>query len=435
MKDFNIPLDASFRQMGWKKLYKHLSDSRVYTWGENSDYRLGLDPESSRGVRRFFNSYSVATPQEITSLRGKNIVDIAAGGWSFHALDRHGGVWMWGTLEPANYHRRGRRGESELVRQPTKVNLPEGVHIASISCGRSHAIALDRNGDVWHWNNIYRPQKVRLQPSTPPTEEDNHKIIQVSANWGQSSILTDHGELIVVPLPGNFPPPTDDNLIPDDLVLDKDTLSKISLSSLGQDDRINRSSTKTTSKLARPVLENDTIVQIAGMENETLFLSKFGRIYKANTALHAQLTLSPSLHTVEYIHFGAKENQNEINERNKLNRFISATFRNFAVYTLDGEVLTGKQDDSFDEYPKKISNQGICKVSFGDYHFGALTNNGKLLTWGAFSAGAVGHGEVPENEKDVVLDYPKEVEALSHMYAFSIGFGGWHSGVLAVPRN
>lgn len=31
-------------------------------------------------------------------MRGKGIVDIHAGGWSFHALDRHGRVWMWGTV-------------------------------------------------------------------------------------------------------------------------------------------------------------------------------------------------------------------------------------------------------------------------------------------------------------------------------------------------
>lgn len=244
------------------------------------------------------------------------------------------------------------------------MNFPEGVQIASISCGRSHALGLDRKGNVWHWNNIYRPQKVQLPPSM-----NNRTIIQVSANWAQSSILTDHGELIIVPLPGNLPPPvTDDDLIPEDLILNEETISKISLASLGQDDHMYRSSSSSSSatKLARPVLENDMIVQIAGMENETLLLSKFGRIYKANTSVHAQLALSPSQHTIEYVHFGAKENQKEINERTKLNRFISATFRTFAVYTLDGEVFIGKQDHYFDEYPKKLSNQGICKVSFGE---------------------------------------------------------------------
>jgi alpha-tubulin suppressor-like RCC1 family protein len=44
------------------------------------------------------SSFAVSTPVELTTLRGKNIVDIVAGGWSFHALDKHGRVWMWGTV-------------------------------------------------------------------------------------------------------------------------------------------------------------------------------------------------------------------------------------------------------------------------------------------------------------------------------------------------
>ncbi|CAO3643734.1 unnamed protein product [Cunninghamella echinulata] len=431
--------------MGWKKLYQRLSDSRVYTWGENVDLRLGLDDNEpgSRtiGVRRFFsNSVSVATPQEITFLRGKNIIDIAAGGWSFHALDRYGGVWMWGTLDREAHWRHRSRG-SDLVRQPTRVNLPEGVKIASISCGRSHAIALDRDGNVWHWKNIWQPQRVRISPSMINKNND-YTIIQVTANWSQSSILTNHGEIIIVPLPVTSTTTRagdkegEGELISEDLILDE-TSVKVSLPSIAQDDQLYRSSSSSssTTKLPRPILEGDTIVQIAGMESETLALSRFGRIYKINTSVAGALAFSPCQHTIEYIHFGAKENQNENNERSKLSRFISATFRTFAVYTLDGQVLIGKQDHHFDEYPKKLENQGICKMSFGDYHYGALTNQGSLLTWGAFSAGALGHGEVPEEEENVELDYPKEVEALKDMYVFAIGFGGWHSSVLAIPRN
>ena len=41
----------------------------------------------------------ITTPRELRVLRGKGIVDIVAGGWSFHALDRHGYVWMWGWVK------------------------------------------------------------------------------------------------------------------------------------------------------------------------------------------------------------------------------------------------------------------------------------------------------------------------------------------------
>lgn len=49
-------------------------------------------------VRSNFPNAYISTPTELTALRGKGIVDIVAGGWSFHALDRKGQVWMWGRV-------------------------------------------------------------------------------------------------------------------------------------------------------------------------------------------------------------------------------------------------------------------------------------------------------------------------------------------------
>ncbi|KAI8088990.1 regulator of chromosome condensation 1/beta-lactamase-inhibitor protein II [Halteromyces radiatus] len=421
LEDFHIPLDASFRQMGWKNLYMRLNDSRVYTWGENADSRLG-HTDRDLGTRLFFNSRAVSTPHELTSLRGKNIVDIVAGGWSFHALDKHGRVWMWGTLQKeAN---RSRSMGSRLVREPSLVAFPENTHIVSISAGRSHAIALAQDGTVWHWSNIWTPQRVHL-----PSSLQNKVVVQVSANWGRSSILTENGELVVIPLPAMVSPA--EPSASTDLILD-DNVPVITLNSLRQDDELHRSyQQSSTNLLARPVLKDDFIVQIAGMEHDTLALSRFGRVYKVDCS-SADMSRAPTSYVLEYIHFGAA--QQEDNQRNHLHRFISASFHSFAVYTLDGQVLLGKHDDPFDQHPQILNHQGICKVSFGDYHCGALTNQGDLLTWGAFSAGALGHGETEDMEEHH-LESPTKVQAFQDMYVFAIGFGGWHSGVLAIPKN
>lgn len=64
------------------------------------------------------------------------------------------------------------------------------------------------------------------------------------------------------------------------------------------------------------------------------------------------------------------------------------------------------------------------------YHTGALTNRGTLLTWGAYSQGALGHGD---DDRDVTT--PEVVQALENMFVFGIGFGGWQSSVLAIPRE
>jgi alpha-tubulin suppressor-like RCC1 family protein len=64
------------------------------------------------------------------------------------------------------------------------------------------------------------------------------------------------------------------------------------------------------------------------------------------------------------------------------------------------------------------------------YHFGAITTEGKLFTWGRCDAKALGHG----HEVDA-LEKPKIVEHLNDKFVFAIGFGGWQSSVLAIDLN
>lgn len=45
-QEFNISQDNAFRYKGWKQLYIALKvDTKVFTWGENHDNRLGLTPQ------------------------------------------------------------------------------------------------------------------------------------------------------------------------------------------------------------------------------------------------------------------------------------------------------------------------------------------------------------------------------------------------------
>lgn len=55
----------------------------------------------NRHHRRMNRRYprEVTTPQEVHSLENRFIIDIASGGWSFHALDISGSVYMWGTVK------------------------------------------------------------------------------------------------------------------------------------------------------------------------------------------------------------------------------------------------------------------------------------------------------------------------------------------------
>ncbi|KAI7884087.1 RCC1/BLIP-II [Lichtheimia hyalospora FSU 10163] len=405
---YNLPVTSTFRSSGWKSLYSKLSDSRVYTWGENQDLRLGhpnpVVPIRVRGAR--FTPRHISEPKELKSMRGKGIVDIHAGGWSFHALDRHGRVWMWGTLA-ADTHPIFNVGAARIV-DPIQVALPEDVKVKSMSCGRSHAIALAKDGSIWHWGNVWVPQRIRM----------NAQVLQVTANWGYSTVLTIDGRVTIVPLPPNV---QSEDAVLDDLTVSEENM--IDLQAIENDARVSH-------KEIKPIQPGDRIVQVAGMEKSTLALTRFGRLFKFSTHNQSQFVSSPASMTTELEEFGATEP--EVNDpSDKMHRFITAQFRNFAMYTLDGKVLLGHESDEPPQVLPELQGD-ICKVSFGDYHCGALTNDGKLLTWGSYSAGALGHGSAqPWSNKE----NPEPVNYFSDRFVFAIGFGGWHSGALAIPTT
>ena len=99
-------------------------------------------------------------------------------------------------------------------------------------------------------------------------------------------------------------------------------------------------------------------------------------------------------------------------------------------------VLIGKSDANNETGPKIISslqNRGVISVVVGDYHNGALTDDGKLLTWGSYSNGALGLG--PRNSWERV-DIPSEV-SFNHdsgrcgtKFCFAVAAAGWHTGAL-----
>ena len=101
--------------------------------------------------------------------------------------------------------------------------------------------------------------------------------------------------------------------------------------------------------------------------------------------------------------------------------------------------------------------QGIPVVSvhLGDYHFGALTEDGKLLTWGRFQRGALGLGDPHKlpigspggyktKEREQMLDGRLDPEVVetptevkfgregSKKYAFVASAAGWHFGALVI---
>ena len=114
----------------------------------------------------------------------------------------------------------------------------------------------------------------------------------------------------------------------------------------------------------------------------------------------------------------------------------------------------------------ELQNRDVISVVVGDYHYGALTASGELLTWGAFSWGALGLGDpttappgapggfATQADRDSATHHqwglgrvPPEVRVPSTVrfdhgerrarpkFCFAAAACGWHTGALAIDLD
>lgn len=197
-------------------------------------------------------------------------------------------------------------------------------------------IGLARDGSVWHWSNHIILQKVELHSDS--------KVAQVVANWSYSSVLTEDGSIYIVPKP--------------DLVAAANIHTQPPSTEIAA---------TTGLKASDFGLSEDKVIQIAGLDNYTIALTRFGRVLKLSTSDPVAFANSPLNCVTELVHFSSEEN--ELNDRHRImKRFITGSFNNFAVYTQD-KVMLGNKDAVKETEPQRIpelDNQAICKVSFGE---------------------------------------------------------------------
>lgn len=111
----------------------------------------------------------------------------------------------------------------------------------------------------------------------------------------------------------------------------------------------------------------------------------------------------------------------------------------------------------------ELQYKSVISVVIGDYHNAALTADGKLYTWGAFSGGALGLGvpkdlpvgapggyqtvdqmnrarqgwnvPVPDVQKPTEVRFDHGDKEESQKFCFAATAAGWHTGALVIDLS
>ncbi|KAI0640774.1 RCC1/BLIP-II [Trametes meyenii] len=503
-EDFNFSGSDTARRTGWKFLYKRLSHPGLYVWGEKSQSRLGLTDPPKTSVRD-----GVPYPVRL-DIPGARIVSLVAGGMSFHAIDSRGDIYVWGVLNGETFALRndGFAEPGQRADHPMRLRLP--AKFLTISCGRLHTTALDSSSYIWtftSWGRPYRLISPALDKSSPDTTP-----IQVESGWAFSSVLTESGDVLVYWPFGNtiesietakkeelssIADPgqnlaakarVDENeprVIPchawDLTGVDPVRLPPIPFQSLPELQRTG---------LSQEQLNGPTkLVKIAALDNCIVGLTNKGHVLRhdhlggENDYGRGGWEYLPYFSDVEKLKENEVYNVQEGRDAPLLTPpatlcidHISASFESFFAYSTGSSsaVLMGKITGDNQIIPPSLTptiipelqNRAVISVVVGDYHYGALTGTGELLTWGAFSKGALGLGDptlIPLGEPGGYADEqdrrgavhvrwgvmrpPGDVRVPTAVrfdhgerrkrakYCFAAAALGWHTGALVIDLD
>ncbi|KAG0709314.1 regulator of chromosome condensation 1/beta-lactamase-inhibitor protein II [Suillus ampliporus] len=466
-EDFNFTDERTARISGWKRLYRGLRNPKTYVWGESSKGRLGL----KKIPKTIIND--VPYPAELKIESGARIVSLSAAGMGFFALDSDGSVYVWGTLNGTSYalNHDGYSEPAKPAYTPLKLAMPSTTR--SISCGRLHATTLDDQHHVWTFLSWGRPFRLNT-PALDAISFDSTPA-QVESGWHFSSVLTKSGDVYVwwpftAPLmdvitarnaamdaAGLKAHATEEGVIPCSAwELHEEPTRLLPLPQLPQ-----------LSLSAEPV----KLVKIAALESRLIGLTNHGHVLSISVESDLAVRSGrweylPNFSEVEKVQQHPAYISSQLKPPLSLRiSHISAQFQTFVAYSPGSSsvVLLGSHETHADSKPSilpALQNNDVISVVLGDYHYGALTSTGKLLTWGGYSRGALGLGDpgilppgqpggyrTEERKRAAVANggpFPPDVSepaevSFGHgeaqrekMFCFAVTAAGWHMGALVI---
>lgn len=344
---------------------------------------------------------------------------------------------------------------SYASRRPRTLQFPlPDIHIQQISCGRSHLLALSTDGGIWSVRGSRSSEDPALikfvtegyaLESHPNNEAsagiDMRKVV---AGWSASGALVKGAGIFVW-----F----------DDLPNGEE------FESSEEDPRwVRRVAVKEIPFFSWPTgspsqeYAQDPVVDFAIGENFIVFVTSLGKVFVQNvTNIHNKDRL---IAPMELLNFTSTP---------PINR-VEGSFRKFAVFNENGLVhimdatglehafslklsskiphssLPEMQTDAISPLKvPELHNHRIVDVAFGDWHCLALTDRGKVFSWGteSRSCGSLGLGPPDiaakrgvnyQPNREGMLAVPQEVtfsfSPRTTDFSYKISAAGWHSCAL-----
>ncbi|KAF4611294.1 hypothetical protein D9613_006938 [Agrocybe pediades] len=499
-EDYNFSGEGTARTSGWKFIYRGLFKPRGELYLSSFGGQWQTWPSSQLKIS------GTSVPHAVISQRRSHYLTVQRR--SFHALDSEGKLHVWGTLNgtwgPYTADSQGFASPAKQAKVPHCLKLPSAVR--SVSCGRLHSSCLDSKNKIWTFTAWGRP----FYLTSPILADPEYMPKQIECGWTFSSMLTKSGDVFVWwPFNGAMGEAVERKMqdmdSQDDMRAYATDELEIPCIAWGMDIMPARLTPipalpelTSTGKIqeSKPV----ALIQIAAFDNHIVGLTNYGHVLKYG-ALHDQTgpphgrweyvskilleapawevsaingsTQLPQFSEQEKIlqHpvFSDPNNGDKLKPPGRIQiTHLSANFDHFIAYsTGDSSVVLLGNTETTPDSPAKIipelQNRSIISVVIGDYHNAALTVNGKLLTWGQYSNGALGLGDplslepgtpggfaTPRDRTIAEQNRRAEPPAVSvptevrfdhkskkprERFCVSVTAAGWHTGALVIDLD
>ncbi|KAH7067592.1 regulator of chromosome condensation 1/beta-lactamase-inhibitor protein II [Paraphoma chrysanthemicola] len=419
---FRIPNQPVVQHDGvrWQNMFRRLlTQSRVFTWGNNEHSRLGHSydervhgiPAMPRVIRpgRFRMNTRCSFPTEMEDTRNLGVIaDMQCGGWSTTLLTAKGSLHAVGVLDGGRVF--------AAIERLKPLGFPAGypsssansqydepaIAIRQFSAGRSHVLAVSDTGRIWSWYHVKNPALhvkftgLDIKESSIMKEGPNvsayGRVRQVVAGWSRSSAyIGGVGIVVWDPVERDQDEETTDTM----LVLQHSEVPKTGF----QRTKDARGQSEEEKALGHEV---GAVLNYIILEHFVVFATDIGKIFCGR--------------------FGEQNTVEDIVELRALRSDprlpldVQGSFRRFAVFK-DKAVVTSDQtylealwsrrhnalDDDYTTGLHKIpalQNNDVISVAFGDYHYLALHSNGTITSFGKElqASGALGLGGEADDE-------------------------------------